>query len=511
MQRWHIFSWFIIIAAVFIAYANIYQNEFVYDDEFLIQKNQNIRTWDGVPQSFAMSSTGGSGAVDSFYRPMQGVFYTIVYQLHGLYPDGFHVLNLLLHLICALLIFSLACRLEFSPLAALIGALIWAVHPIHTEAVTYASATADPSYALFILAGLFFAAPDFSPAKIMASIPFYVLAICCKETGIVFPAMMIACIFLMSDRRWVPRTYFKTWPLWLMAILYLVMRKTILNFDNTFEFYKTANIYTENIGYRILTFLATIPSYLALLVWPENLQMDHQFSVFITPWAPPVLVGVAWLLLGLLMLAWERNSERPIWSWAFLWFFAAHVPHTGVLLPVNSIFLEHWMYLPSIAFFVALAQTLTEKVREPWWALVPTVGVAGALGYATFQQNEVWATPVSLYTHILQLNPRVARVHNNLAMAYSDLHQDQQAIEHYRKAIELSDVYPQTHHNFGLALLRLGHPEEGVAQLKRALELDANFYHSARVLAELYHQAGDTANEQHYTQVYNTAMAKFSH
>jgi tetratricopeptide (TPR) repeat protein len=511
MKRAHFISWFILLATVLVAYANVYQNEFVYDDEFLIQKNQNIRTWEGISHSFLMSSTGGSGAIDSFYRPLQGVIYTVAYQLHGLYPDGFHLLNVLLHTLCAILIFSLACKLEFSPLACLIGALFWAVHPIHTEAVTYASATADPLYAAFLLAGLLVAAPDFTLTKILWSIPFYIGGMLSKETGIVFPALIIACMFLMSERRWSFKTYIRTLPLWGIALLYLILRKTVLNFDNSFVFYKTSNIYTEHFWYRLLTFFATIPSYLSLLIWPTDLHIDRYFPVYVSLWSAPVLLGIAWLLLGVFVLLWERKSQRPTGSWAFLWFLAAHVPHTGVLLPVNAFFLEHWLYLPSVGLFIALAQVLTETLKESRWILLPVSGVTAILAFATFEQNKVWANPISLYTHILKFNPNVARVHNNLAMAYSDLHEDQLAIEHYNKAIEMSDAYPQTHHNLALLLVRHGLVQEAITHLKRAIELNHDFYQSANVLAQIYHSLGDTQDEQHYIEVYNQALAKFSH
>lgn len=122
----------------------------------------------------------------------------------------------------------------------------------------------------------------------------------------------------------------------------------------------------------------------------------------------------------------------------------------------------------------------SRQVSVPATALV--ILLAALLSVLTFRQNQVWSTPISLYTHILKLNPNVARVHNNLAMAYSDLHEDRLAIEHYSKAIELSDVYPQTHHNLGLLYLRNGQQQEAIRQFERALQLDPHFSPSLRQL-----------------------------
>jgi tetratricopeptide (TPR) repeat protein len=361
------------------------------------------------------------------------------------------------------------------------------------------SATADPLYTLFVLCGLWIAAPDFTLQKIFLSLPFYTLGLLSKETAIVFPAMMIACIFLMKPGRWRWQTYLQTWPLWIVALAYLIARKTIWNFNDTFQFYKTANIYTEHFSYRVFTFLATLPSYVQLLFWPRDLQMDHEFPVF-TGFALPVVIGTGLLLAGVWSVWHERKSMRPLWSFAFLWFLAAHVPHMGVLLPVNAFFLEHWLYLPVIGFFLVGAQTLFDLNLARKILAALSVAVAVLFAVLTWNQNQVWATPISLYTHILQFSPNIARIHNNLAMALSDQHQERRAMEHYMKAIELSDVYPQSHHNLGLLMIRDMQIDDAIKQFERALEMNPDFYQSAFVLSQIYHQKGDMQKADEYSR-----------
>jgi hypothetical protein len=497
-----------------VAYANVFGNDFLYDDEFLIIKNENIRHWSGIYKSFLMSSTGGAGAIDSFYRPLQGVLYTIIYQIFGLSVFGFHLLNVLLHLANAALLLVLASRLGFSRKGAVIAAVLWAIHPIHTEAITYQSATADPLYTFFVLGGLCVLVPSFSWTSVFTACGFFLLGLLSKETAIVFPALAVVCRFFLLDikeDRWDWKKYVFSFPMWVLALFYLLARKTILNFDNTFHFYKTANLYTENFVYRVYTALATIPSYGELMVWPHDLHMDRAFPVFVNLFLAPVLVGAVFMLVAIGTVVRERNQSRPLGSFAVLWFFGSHIPHMGILLPVNSFFLEHWMYLPSIGLFLASGQWLALRNWSLRWLAPGVAMMVVVLITLTMAQNKIWSTPIQFYSRILKFEPKVARVHNNIAMAYTELHQDQTAIAHFKRAIDISDDYPQTRHNLALALVRENKFDDAIINLKRALEIDPDFYHSAAVLSRIYQSIGDEEHSKIYADRHTASFKKFQH
>jgi tetratricopeptide (TPR) repeat protein len=503
-------TWITLVLIVFLVYANVYSFQFLYDDEFLIQHNTLLRSLSGLWRSFLTSSTGGSGGADNFYRPLQGALYTVVFTLFGLSTAAFHVLNIALHAANAVLIWTLGRRLGFSPRAAWIGAVIWAVHPLHTEAVTYMSATADPLYTFFVLLGLLLIAPAFKARDLALACLIFLLGLLSKEAAIVFPALAVVVrgYLLPPERRWHWRPYLVTLPFWLLAAAYLLARKTFLNFDNTFDFYKTANVYTENWWVRLYTFMATLPSYLELLFWPHGQHMDRAFPVFVNFWLAPVLIGAVILTIAALVCGWEAATGRSKRSLVIFWFAAAHVPHTGVLLPVNSFFLEHWMYLPSIALFWAIGHTLATRVPAKIGSALTAVIVL-SLSVATWKQNKVWADPITFYENILSYGPRVARVQNNLAMAYSDAGRDDDAIQHYQEAIRLEDIYPQTHHNLALAYLRQGKVAEARAEFERALRLKPDFFPSLHALAELSRQLGDLNKAKEYEERYQEAISKF--
>jgi hypothetical protein len=297
------------------------------------------------------------------------------------------------------------------------------------------------------------------------------------------------------------RVWVRSWPLWVTAALYLVARKTILDFDDTFNFYSEPNLYTEHMGYRFLTFLGTLPMYAKLMVWPSGLHMERDFPVF-AGWTLDPLIGAVVLIGSAISVFWERNHSRRIASFAALWFFSAHIPHTGVLLPVNSLFLEHWMYLPSIGLFLTLFRGL--EGRRLSWMVVASVtsGLTVALAAATFMQNEKWSDPITFYENILAHAHGTTRVFNNLGMAYSEKGDAEKAMAQYLRAIEIKDAYPQVRHNLAEELMRKGEYAAAIPHLMRAIEINPKFYYSFKDLAVCYQQLGDEAKARQFYNEY---------
>jgi tetratricopeptide (TPR) repeat protein len=516
-RLFQIFPYALLIAAVTAAYANVYGNAFLLDDEFLILKNSFLRSPQTLGALLTSSSTAGSGGIDTFYRPLQGLIYFFVYQLAGLSTTAFHAVNVVLHAANACLVYALGRRLGFHKNATFIAALLWALHPVHTEAVTYMSATADPLYAFFCLLGACVLLPDFSGKRLAASCACFALALFSKETAIVFPLLAMLCLFLVSSERLNPRLYFKTWPLWLVAGLFLLLRLYVLHF-NDLQFYKQPNVYSENIGVRLWTCLATLPSYLRVFLWPNDLHMDRLFPAFGNPFHLPVIIGFILVLAAGGVIIWTRGRRGLPLAWGLGWFALAHALHTGVLLPVNALFLEHWLYLPSVGLLLGTAQTVSDWAH-PFNAPIAKRAVMTAmaiiavvLGALTFRQNQVWRDPITFYETLLRYGSRSASTYNNLAMAYNDRGDNLRAIEYYRAAIAAYDIFPQSHHNLALALLALpdrpAHVSEAIKELERAIQMNPDFFQSYHALADLYASLGDNEKATAYRQKENEILQR---
>ena len=318
----------------------------------------------------------------------------------------------------------------------------------------------------------------------------------------------MACIYFLDKERRDPKTYYRTWPLWVVAIVYLILHKLCLNFSD-FDLHTQRDVYSSNILCRIYTFLAALPAYFSFLVWPVHLHFDRDFQPVTGPWHFKVLIGFFMVSTGIAQVMISRSRRSLAISWGLLWFAAADILHTGIFLPVNAVLLEHWLYLPSIGLFLGTSQALAKthirlQQRKPMEGSLAII-LAIVLGVLTYRQNTIWSDPETLYLNIFKNGEPSPHAHNNLAVIYTLQGKYKEALEQYDLSIELSgDTNAQTHHNLAITLLngpdRGRYTQEAIRHLKRALELDPDYYASSNALATLYDMQGDAEQAAYYRQ-----------
>jgi tetratricopeptide (TPR) repeat protein len=344
---------------------------------------------------------------------------------------------------------------------------MFALHPLQSEAVAYISGRGDTLAILFCCLALALSGSRLFLATVCAA-----LAVSSKESLAMFP------IFLLLHERAAGRTF--DWrrhaPFWVLSGLYVALRLTFLNFHDTLNFYGQSNVLTEHPLWRLQTYLTTLPKGLLIWLWPSDLHHERSWEVYASALHPRVvfsaLAAVAWA--AAILWFWRR---RPALAAGLAMFLAATLPTSNLVVVINALFYDHWFLLPGVG--LALAGSQLPWLREGRaLALVTAFGLAFICAWQARVMNRVWHDPVALYSHILRYEPRVAKIHNNLAMALSDEGKTAEAIAHYRTAIALSDEYPQTHHNLALALQELGRFEDAEAEFRRAIAMSPTFYQS---------------------------------
>lgn len=509
---------------VFAVYSNVYRNTFLLDDFLLIVNNAFLKDWRYLPDIFMNLSHAGSGEAVGFYRPLYLLIYFFIYQVFSLSTIPFHILNVTLHAVNAGLVYRLGCRLGLKIQVAFTAAVLWAVHPLHTEAVTYMSDTAELLYSLFCLSGLLVLLPDFTRRGVCLAILLFCLALLCKETAVVFPALATASLFLVSKERLRPATYFKTWPLWLLAAFYMAAWLTYIHasgYSMRSPQYDPIGfqLYTDNPVNRVLTALATIPTYFSLIIWPSCLHMERTFPIVTIFWAWQVLAGLAAVVAVLLQIFWGRGVRGLALSWGLIWFAAAHSPSSGVVVPVDALVSEHWMYLPTVGIVLGMTETVAawlsslkdKKVKSVGvWPVIPAALVLALLSYV---QNRAWNNPETFYNHIFSCGGTAPRDHSNLGIFYLGEGEFEKAIEQFRIVaadpgintpatmtslhFDLAAAYLQVrldeHGLITVQGLRAALPstpasriEEGIEELKKSLETNPNSYWANTFLSEIY-------------------------
>ncbi|MBU6475723.1 MAG: hypothetical protein KGL10_07530 [Alphaproteobacteria bacterium] len=430
----------LICLAVLLSYASVWPNEFVFDDNVLIQANTFLKTPQGLFKIFTHLNGAGAGWHAGFYRPVPMAAHFFIYwfsypltvAFHMPLTLGFHALNVALQALNGCLLLAFGVRAGFGKNAALAAALLWAVHPLHVEAVAYMNSTPELMCGTFCLLGLITLLPKeapadgvvdpqkaFTPRKIKLSLVPFALALLSKESAVVFPALAAATLFLISPERLRLSAYFRTWPLWLLSFAYtLIIVFVILGhgMDGPLNL-ADVSLYKSSVAVRVWTALGTLPSYARLIVWPKDLYFRREGKVFADPAHGRVLLGGALVLLAALQILWGRAKRGLALSFGLLWFAAAQSPNTGIATPIDAIISEHWMYLPTMGLFLGVAQSFAGLFRDKKQAAALLVAaLTTALGVATFRQNMVWRDMDTLYRNTARHGGGLTEMHGNEAL-----------------------------------------------------------------------------------------------
>ena len=480
------------------AYANSLGGPFVFDDVASIEQNPSIRSLAGSLIPPDQQATAG--------RPVVNFSFAVNYAIHGLAVPGYHLVNIAIHVLAALVLFDLV-RLTLSrrPLAerfaavanplAFATALLWLVHPIQTECVDYLSVRNESLMALFFLLTLDTAIRAHGasrPGWAMASVLFCGLGMASKEVMVAAPIVVVLYDWAFRSeppavvlrRRY--RLYVALASTWIILLL--------LGLGGP----KSASTgFTLGVGPVAWALLQCrmVLRYFGLCVWPSPLNFDYgqahavEFAE-LAPWVAAmgvVLVGTAILLF-----------RRPRIGFALAWCFVILAPTSSVLPLVSEVGAERRMYLP-LAALVALAVVggyaivqRFDRWFDRWfdrrhalagWVLTLCL-VAVPLFVLTVRRNTQYAGRVSIWESAVAAGPDNARAHVNLANALrNDLGDLGGAEEHYRVALRLRPGNALAHTNLGSLLAITGRLGEATDEFIMAIEIDPDLAEARAYLA----------------------------
>lgn len=483
----------LIAAGVLLAYSNCYHGVFLLDDSRSIHDNPHIRTlWPLSEPLF-----GGINVA----RPLVSLSLAINYAIGGVNEIGYHAFNVGVHLLAALALFGVArrtlLRTPFSEHAASLAggiAVLWSLHPLQTQSVTYIIQRSEAMMGMFLLLSLycFIRGTDEAARNPRLWRAACVLACAC---GMACKQSMFAAPFLilLYDRTFVGGTFGAALrKRWLTHAALMATWGVLI-----FTIVKTPTLLGAGFGQSGITPMqyalsqcGVLLHYLFLSFWPGPLCLDYWWPVAKT--AGEVIPGAIVILTLLALTGWAL-VRRPPWGFVGAWFFLILAPSSSVM-PIVDLAFEQRMYLSlaSIACVVTvvlfrLCQRISERPLVRFAAAVFVL--AAALGVRTFVRNIDYASQLSMWGDVVAKRPNSPRGHNNYGLALFHDQQFDAAELHYRRALELEPVYWQAWYNLGLLHETRGDPEWAIAHYTRTLEL--NDYPDARPrLANLHNTKG---------------------
>ncbi len=515
------------------AYAGSFGGEFIYDDFAVIHENPTI---DKLWPPWGVLATADNSPVGA--RPLYNLSLAVNYAVHGLHRSGYHVVNWLLHAAAALALMGLVRRmLQAGVLGSGMAAcaqhvagavaLLWALHPLNTECVTYITQRTEAMMGLMYLLTLYCAtrAIGGSASWKMLAVVCCAAGMACKEPMASAPVMVLLYDRLVT-RRSLGQALRTGWGLYAGLVACVALLAVLICSVTRGD--------TIGMGLRItpwqylLTQAGVILHYMGLSFWPHPLILDYQWDVATTPlqWAPQAACIL--LLLAAAVVLLRRNS---VYGVLLAWFFLVLGPSSSFLPIVTEVAAEHRMYLPLAALVaivvlgacqlglrLAEGRSAGARRRLGVAAFVLLAIVGAAEGTRTFARNDDYRSAIALYQdnvarqahnprarvnlacHLeahgryaeaveqwqeaIRLQPRRADSRELLAGALLELHRPQDALAACDEALSREPNRARALATKGQSLLQLGRNDEAAACFRQALQLDANEPHAKKGLAE---------------------------
>jgi len=444
-----------LVLGVALAWSNSLGGAFTYDDKVEVVGNRTLRTltdWSAV--------VGYNAA-----RPLVVLTWALDWRLWGLDPRGYHAVNLFVHAANAVLVLLVGQEVATltglrRPLSvALLAAALWALHPMTTEAVTYVTGRSEALCATFYLGAVlgwlrWRRGGDW--VSLLVAFLSFLAATASKEVAATLPAMLL---LLESTLPGLPRTPRRTAlglaPFWAVLVVGLVARKAL------FGVFTTA-VWPRPVEVQIATELEVVVRYLGLWLLPLRQSVFHDHPAATGLLHPGPLLSLA--LLGLPVgIAVAQRRARP---WLLLtcgWWGLLLLPSSS-FIPLRETMAEHRAYLAGWALCLAVALCAAPLlVRRPRATLALAAAGILALGAATFHRNLVWRTEVALWGDATEKNPGSAEAWYGYGDALRFAGAYDPAIDAYRQATRLDDLFLDAWNNLGIALAEQGRQEEARA------------------------------------------------
>ena len=485
--------WFLLIASTVAVYANSLPNGFHYDDRSMIVTNPAVHGLDRLPSHF-VSVTAGNADEWPSYRPLVMATYVLNYAWGRTDPTGYHVVNIGLHLAAACLVILLAWNLTADRLAALFGGLLFALHPIQTEAVNYITARSSVLYGAASLAAVvlfirYRRSPR--PGMLAAASLSYAAALLSKEAAVIVPALLVGYDVIVRHCgrrdlvRWLrPHAVFV-----FITLAFLTLRRTLLG---------AATLPTAHGDPLVaaMTFAAIVKKTLVGQLAPVNLSLSHAFGPIRVVNADALLA--CGLLAALFAAGAMLRRRASLAAFAAWWFPVGLLPLAAlpVITPL-ALYQENRGYLSAVALSLAvgplmagwwgadgraIGRRVPDERSGPLFASGPAwlrrgllVGLFAVMAVAVVQRNPVWRDDLTLWTDVLNKAPGNQAAYINVGRTYQARGDLDTAADVYQRALERFPNNGMLHNNLGVIYRSRGDLDRATKAFQAAIRTTPGF------------------------------------
>jgi tetratricopeptide (TPR) repeat protein len=466
---------FLIISFAILIYANSLGGDFVFDDKAFVVLNKNVHAPERIHVFFTDPAASAEGDLrGDVYRPVTALSYAAEYKLWKLVPFGYHLTNVLFHAANSALVFYLVRIISGDPRIAIAASLIFAAHPVQTEAVSWIAGRASVLFLFFYLFALILYL-SFLNRKSMtcyaASIISFVLSLFSKEMAVTLPAVLIMHDIHFLKTRFRARVA-RYIPYIAAAFFFIIIRSMVLK--------KTGQMEGWGHPYHIfLTMTTVLVDYLRVLFFPLQLHAGNYVMTLATS-VMEDRVFMSALIITIILAALPVLFRRArLISFSLWWFLLTLLPVMNII-PIKALQSERFLYLPSIGFCIAIAAAISIMDRKIYdlskrrWHIMPVVIalIVSLFAARVILRNNDWRDEITMGKKISEGYPLSPWALMVLGNSYIYAGEYEKAIQPLKKAVALmGDDGP--HSNLGMCYLRCDFFDEAIKEFQQALMKDA--------------------------------------
>jgi len=508
IQYKQIFVFGILAVVGFAVYSNALSAGFHFDDISHIVKNYSIR------------HAGNPAMIWESFRArfICGYSFAINYYFSGLNAYSYHLVNIIIHIINAFLVFILSKTILSSPsvesrpenqkkiVIGFLAALIFLVHPLQTEAVTYISQRFSVLATFFYLSAVI----CYLKARIGSNTVFYILSIFAtglamltKEFSFTIPITLILCEIYFINKGGIREKSVRLVPFLLsLTIIPLVI---LFSNNNAATIKLNEQLLTSKIIWHYLfTEINVMRTYLRLLFLPINQNLDYDYPIAYHFFEIPTILSFL-LLCALFALGLYLFKKRRVVSFCIMWFFVTiSVEFAACALINTDLIFEHFLYLPMVGFALLISVLLVSCFKNTKWLIIISSSLIVILSGMAYLRNAVWENRQTLWQDVIKKSPNKARPYNNLAIYYDEVKEHEKAIGLYKKAIELDPESSAHFINLGSSYGQTGAFDKALQYTLQGIQLkdDLNYLTKAYVnLGYIYEKTGALDKSIHNYQI----------
>ncbi len=456
------------------------------DDDLYVYENAYVQSGlnaNSIRQAFSFELANVSG----HWCPVIWLSWMLDYQIFGLNPSAFHMINLLFHVLNTILLFLILRRMTKTLWPSAFVAALFAIHPLHVESVAWITERKDVLSTFFwmlTMGAYSYYVENRGLRRYFLVLLFFALGLMAKPMLITLPFVLLLLDYWPlqrfkkikpADSKYKGSLIFSL--LWEKVPLFvLVILSSIVTYLAARSAGAVPSIEALPLGIRIGNAFISYIAYMGKMIWPINLAVFYPYPRGLILWQ---VMGSVFLMIAITLVVIWRAKRTPYLATGWLWYIGTLVPVIGIVQAGTQAMADRYTYIPLIGLFIMVAWCFPSLIKNSEIkkkVLFPAgIAVLAIMSVLTWQQCSNWKNAITLYKHTLQVTKNNSMIHNNLGWYLFAEGRIEEAIDNYNKALQITPANVTSYDRRGKAFATLGQYQRAIEDFTEAIRLQPKF------------------------------------